>query len=778
MLSIPGARVRGANSSATVSPAAPLVNPLVKHRADPWCYRHTDGYYYFTATVPEYDRIELRRSRSLADLGTAAGRVIWNKHENGPMSHHIWAPEIHFINGKWYIYFAAGRADAIWAIRMYVLECTGDDPLSDRWQERGQLKTQWESFSLDATTFEHRGARYLVWAQKDPQIQGNTNLYIARMNSPWSITGPQVMLTRPEFAWEQVGFWVNEGPAVLMRNNRLFLTYSASATDHNYCMGLLTASEQADLLDPLSWGKSSAPVFKSSPAHRQYGPGHSCFTQSPEGRDLLMYHARSYRDIDGDPLNNPDRHTRIQPLHWQQDGTPDFGEPVANGPQSAGAAGNPTWKLADAIVRQIVVPTFPQRDYPVTEFGAVAGGRILCTDAFHQAIAACHAAGGGRVVVPAGRYRVGAIHLQSKVNLHISEGATLLFSQNPGDYLPVVFTRWAGVECMNYSPFIYAFEQENIAITGKGVLDGQADNEHWWPWKGKSQYGYEEGNPEQSFARQRMFDMAEQGIPVRQRVFGEKSYLRPNFIQPYRCRNVLIDGITLLRSPMWEIHPVLCEHVTVRNVTVQSHGPNNDGCDPESCNGVLIENCYFDTGDDCIALKSGRNNDGRRIDRPIENVVIRNCRMKDGHGGVVIGSEISGGARNIFAEDCLMDSPNLDRMLRIKTNSVRGGTIQSIFMRNITVGEVRDAIFRVNFLYEEGDAGTFTPTVRGVHLENITARKSKYGLYLQGYDHSLVRGISLTNCEFRDIAQGNHLEHVRDIQFQNVVMNGKQVPSP
>lgn len=307
-----------------------LVNPLIEQRADPWCFRHTDGFYYFTATVPEYDRIELRRARTLAGLATAVPRVVWRKHESGPMSYHIWAPEIHVIDGKWYIYFAAGRAEDIWAIRMYVLECSSADPLGGVWSERGQLKTHWESFSLDATTFEHRGVRYLVWAQKDPKIRGNTNLYIARMDSPWSISGPQVMITRPEFLWEQIGFWVNEGPAVLIRNQRLFLTYSASATDHNYCMGLLTADEEANLLDPSSWQKSPEPVFKSSPPNGQYGPGHSCFTVSPDGGDRLMYHARSYRDIEGDPLRNPDRHTRIQPFHWRPNGTPDFGAPVRN----------------------------------------------------------------------------------------------------------------------------------------------------------------------------------------------------------------------------------------------------------------------------------------------------------------------------------------------------------------------------------------------------------------------------------------------------------------
>jgi len=310
-----------------------ISNPLIEQRADPWCMRHTDGFYYFTATVPEYDRIELRRAATIAALATAEAKVIWRKHDNGPMSYHIWAPEIHQINGKWYIYFAAGKADDIWAIRIYVLECSAANPLEGQWVEKGQLKTNWESFSLDATTFEHRGVRYLVWAQKDPKIQGNTNLYIAKMDTPWSITGEQVMVTKPEYPWEQILFWVNEGPAALIRNGRIFISYSASGTNHNYCMGLLTADENADLLDAKSWQKSPVPVFKSCPANNQYGPGHNSFTVAEDGKtDLLVYHARNYKEIKGDPLHNPDRHTRVQILHWKPDGTPSFGEPVPDGP--------------------------------------------------------------------------------------------------------------------------------------------------------------------------------------------------------------------------------------------------------------------------------------------------------------------------------------------------------------------------------------------------------------------------------------------------------------
>jgi len=305
-------------------------NPILPQRADPHVTWHTDGWYYFTATVPEYDRIELRRARTLGGLSTAEAKVIWRKHARGPMSHHIWAPEIHCIKGKWYVYFAAGRAEAIWDIRMYVLENDSANPLSGDWTEKGQIKMNWESFTLDATTFEHRDARYLAWAQSVPEERG-TRLFIARMDTPWSITGKQVCITRPEFPWERIGHNVNEAPAVIHRNGRLFMTYSASATDANYCLGLLTADEQADLLDPKSWSKSPEPVFKSHPPTSQFGPGHNCFTTTPDRRtDIMVYHARNYERIAGDPLNNPDRATRAQVLHWKADGTPDFGTPVAD----------------------------------------------------------------------------------------------------------------------------------------------------------------------------------------------------------------------------------------------------------------------------------------------------------------------------------------------------------------------------------------------------------------------------------------------------------------
>ncbi|HEX8098171.1 MAG TPA: glycoside hydrolase family 28 protein, partial [Pyrinomonadaceae bacterium] len=287
------------------------------------------------------------------------------------------------------------------------------------------------------------------------------------------------------------------------------------------------------------------------------------------------------------------------------------------------------WAQVPEILKRIKPPTFPKRDFDVTRYGAAGDGKTDCTESFRKAVEACNKAGGGRVVVPAGVFLTGPIHLKSNVNLYVSKGATLKFSQDTSKYLPLVFTRFEGMELMNYSPFVYAFEQENVAVTGEGTLDGQSDGAHWWPWKGNAEHGWKKGDPDQKRARKVLEEMVEKGTPVAERKFGEGSYLRPQFIQPYCCKNVLIEDVTIKNSPMWEINPVLCRNVTVRNVKIASHGPNNDGCDPESCADVLIKDCEFDTGDDCIAIKSGRNADGRRLNVPSESIVIQGCRMKD-----------------------------------------------------------------------------------------------------------------------------------------------------
>ncbi|THV30803.1 family 43 glycosylhydrolase [Glycomyces paridis] len=323
----------GVASAAEAAAGVAYENPLAQQRADPFIVRHTDGRYYFTASVPAYDRIVMRRSTTVQGLATAPEVTVWSKHASGPMSHHIWAPELHHIDGRWYLYFAAGRADDIWAIRMYALENASADPMSGTWTEKGRIVTPRDSFSLDATTFTDGGTRYLCWAQSDPELGSGTSLYLAAMANPWTITGTPVRISKPTLPWEVVGHKVNEGAAVVKRNGRVFMTFSASATDANYAVGLLTASQGANLLDPAAWSKHSQPVLRSSDATGQYGPGHNSFTVSEDGAsDLLVYHARPYRDISGDPLYDPNRHTRVQKFYWRADGTPDFGIPVASGP--------------------------------------------------------------------------------------------------------------------------------------------------------------------------------------------------------------------------------------------------------------------------------------------------------------------------------------------------------------------------------------------------------------------------------------------------------------
>ncbi|MFE0674867.1 family 43 glycosylhydrolase [Streptomyces sp. NPDC058867] len=321
-----------AHAALPASPAATYTNTLAAQRADPHIVKHTDGYYYFTATVPAYDRIVLRRATTIQGLSSAAETTIWTKHSTGAMGAHIWAPEIHFIDGRWYLYFAAGNADDVWRIRPYVLECTASNPVTGTWTEKGRITLPLDTFSLDATTFAVNGVRYLAWAQNDPAVGPGTNLYLARMANPWTIDGAPVMLSRPTAAWETSGGQtVNEGPAVIQRNGKVFMAFSASATDANYCMGLLTASASADLLTASSWTKNAGPVFASNTATGQYGPGHNQFTVSEDGRsDILVYHDRGYKDISGDPLNDPNRRTRVQKLYWKADGTPDFGIPVAD----------------------------------------------------------------------------------------------------------------------------------------------------------------------------------------------------------------------------------------------------------------------------------------------------------------------------------------------------------------------------------------------------------------------------------------------------------------
>jgi polygalacturonase len=431
------------------------------------------------------------------------------------------------------------------------------------------------------------------------------------------------------------------------------------------------------------------------------------------------------------------------------------------------------WDLADAIVDRIKPPVFPERDFNIVDYGAMDNGVADCSEALRKAVEACGKAGGGRVVVPAGRFLSGPIHLMSNVNLHLEEGATILFRTDPEAYEPLVRTRWEGVECMNYSPMIYAYRRNNVAITGKGTLDGQADNEHWWPWAGEAEFGHTEGQPDEDAYTVRLLAMAERNVPAEKRIMGPGSHLRPHMIQFHACDNVLVEGVTLTRSPMFGIHPLLCRNVTVRDVTFDLQGPGNSGCCPESSVDVLVEDCFFDVRSECVALKSGSNQDGRRLNRPVENVVVRNCRIKGGRAGLAIGDEITGGARNVFAEKLEVVGPNVHRIVRIKTNSLRGGTIENVYLRRMRIDEVEASFFMVDLYYEEGDRGPFAPLIRGLHLNEIVCQKSRHGVFAKGYKREPIRDLSIEDCAFNNARNGNVLENISGLRIGNVTVDGR-----
>ena len=397
-------------------------------------------------------------------------------------------------------------------------------------------------------------------------------------------------------------------------------------------------------------------------------------------------------------------------------------------------------------------PSFPDRVFSVADFGARAGGDHNNTAAMAAAIQACAAAGGGRVHVPAGVWLTGPIHLKSNVNLHVAEGAELRFSQRFDDYLPVVYMQRGGVRCYNYSPLIYARGCVNIAITGTGILNGQG--QVWWPWKNRQP------------GMTRLFEAPAKGIPVEQRVFGtEADGVRPPFIQPIDCRNVLIEGVTLVSGPSWNIHPVTCENVTVRKVSVVTRGPNNDGIDPDCCRNVLIEDCYLDTGDDCICLKAGRNEDAWEVGKPLENVLICRCRTKRGHGGVVIGSEMSAGVRNVFVHDCRF--AGTQRGIRIKSLPGRGGFVENVFFQDITMEEISGEAIRLNLRYPDARAGGALPRFRGIHIGNVTCEKAKVAVEMLGLPECPIEEVTLSDVRIAAAAgfRGEYVHRLRLTRF-------------
>lgn len=423
------------------------------------------------------------------------------------------------------------------------------------------------------------------------------------------------------------------------------------------------------------------------------------------------------------------------------------------------------WDLADEIAERVRRPSIPKQDFPIVDFGAVGDGIHDSTAAIRAAIDAASKAGGGRVVAPPGVWLTGAVHLRSHVELHITKDAVLRFSTAPQAYLPIVLTRHEGLELMNYSPFIYAYGQTDIAITGGGVLDGGAGPNAWWSWAPRFAPGPVED-------RRLLGELAEAGRPVSDRRFGPGRAIRPKFVQPYRCQNVLIEGLTIIASPMWVVHPVECENVLVRGLKIISHGPNNDGCNPESCRDVLIEDCVFDTGDDCIAIKSGRDADGRRLSKPTENVVIRDCQMLSGHGGVTLGSEITGGVSNVFVERCHMVGPYLQSALRFKNNAMRGGVLRNIHVRDIGVEVVSQSVIVVDYNYQEGAQGPHTPVFETFVAERIHCRQGPRALDLQGFSHAPLKDIEIRDCRFDGISRGSIVRHAPGLKLTNSSVNG------
>lgn len=418
-------------------------------------------------------------------------------------------------------------------------------------------------------------------------------------------------------------------------------------------------------------------------------------------------------------------------------------------------------RAADRIVRSIEKPRIPRRDFPITDHGAVAGGVTDNTAAIAAAIATASRRGGGRVVVPAGTWATGPIHLASRIELHLADGAKLLFSTDPSAYLPTVYSRWQGIELMNYSPLIYAYGEEDVAVTGNGVLDGQASTANWWAWK------------KQGDADFAVFEATvNAGLPVAQRD-GTLYHFRPTFIEPYLCRRVLIEGVTVQNSPFWHLHPTLCRDVTVRGVTVASTGPNTDGCDPESCDGVLIEKVSFNVGDDCVALKAGRNADGRRVDTPCQNVVIQDCTFANGHGGITIGSEMTGGVREVYARDLTMTSTGLQAGHRLKTNSVRGGFIEGSHVYRVSVSAIGGPLLLIDYNYGEGNTGSYPPQVTDVNLSHWTVAAATQGWDIAGYATDPIGTVRLSDIAVTGaLTTANVAVNVSDLELANVVIDG------
>ena len=409
-------------------------------------------------------------------------------------------------------------------------------------------------------------------------------------------------------------------------------------------------------------------------------------------------------------------------------------------------------------------PCFPARTFEIRDHGAVGDGTRSNTRAFQRTIEACHEAGGGTIRVPAGTWLTGPIHLCSNANLHLEQGALVRFSTRVEDYLPVVFTRWEGVECYNYSPLIYARDCQNVAVTGEGILDGQG--QAWWHWKTLQQA-----------AAKALYDAEFEGVPVEKRIYGtEEAALRPQFLQWIGCRNVLVEGVTFLNGPMWTVHPVYCENVLVRGITVQSQGPNTDGLNPDSCRNVLVENCTFATGDDCIAINAGMNEDGWRVSRPCENIVIRNCTMSEGHGAVAIGSGMSGGVRNVHISGCQITGG--DQGIRLKSMRGRGGFVENVYVEKIQMAGLRREAIVLNMFYGSSTAASRSsapPAFRNIQIRDVVCERAGTAVAIRGLPEQPIERVVLEDLHLEAV-EGICCQDADDLTFRNVRVGARQEP--
>jgi polygalacturonase len=438
----------------------------------------------------------------------------------------------------------------------------------------------------------------------------------------------------------------------------------------------------------------------------------------------------------------------------------------------AGPRNLPQDLAADRIVCQTRRPRIPRHDFLVTDFGAVGDGVTDNTKAIADTIAAASRHGGGRVVLPAdpdtgtAAYFTGPIHLQSRIELHVPAGVTVLFSTDPTVY-PLVYTRWQGIECYNYSPNVYAYGASDIAITGDGTLNGQASTANWWAWKQLEAPGW---NVLQGYANN--------DVPVEQRIMGAGYYLPPTMIEPYNCERVLLQGVTFVNSPMWHLHPTLSQDVIIEGVTVgPTTGPNTDGIDPESCTRVVIDHCSISAGDDCMAIKAGRNTDGRRVNVPCTDLVIQNTQCANGHGGVTIGSEMTGGVAHVYGRDLVLSSTGLLAGHRLKTNSVRGGYIEDSNIFRVDAPVIGGPALLIDYTYGEGDTGTYEPTVTDINLLYWNVGSATAAWNIVGYTEDHVGTVLLQDFTVTTMTGKNTLEFIDNLELVDVTINGSTVTS-